>query len=36
MHDTWILLALMAAIATAAGTIFLKLADKTKYHNNII
>jgi len=36
MHDLWILLALMAAIATAAGTIFLKLADKTKYHNNII
>lgn len=36
MHDLWILLALMAAIATAAGTVFLKLADKTKYHNNMI
>jgi len=36
MHDLWLLLALMAAIVTAAGTVFLKLADKTRYNNNMI
>ena len=36
MHDFWIILAFVASIASASGTIFLKLIDKTKYHNNII
>jgi len=36
MKYTWVLLALLAALATATGTVFLKLVDKTNFDNEFI